>query len=316
MPAVPTQLAERIAAGQPQWPRASRVCTEMVARAAPLVTGSLEFLLDREEDRFWTRAEQLVGYVEELGADPVDALLEYTVAYLREQARFVKTGTYANADFESAFESVYDNSDVMNGFYLDGLLLTNAFWPIHSSIHEFFVEQFLSRVAPASNGLEVGFGHGLYLAEALLSADDSRGLGLDVSEHSVAYAERLIPLTGVNPDRFELRLGDVRFPLGLPDESIDWAIFAEILEHIPEPASSLAQVAAALRPGAPIFVTTVINSNAIDHLWLFESVNEVEDMIKSAGLDIVARRVLAVSDFGGQASDPTIDIAAVCVKRK
>ena len=102
-----------------------------------------------------------------MGGNPSQALLEYTLAYLKEQARFLKTGEYSNSDFDDVLRDVYANPEVMEKFYLAGLMLTHAFWPIHFDMHEFFVHEFVPLVPNEATGAEYGFGHGLYLLDVL-----------------------------------------------------------------------------------------------------------------------------------------------------
>jgi hypothetical protein len=100
--------------------------------------------------------------------------------------------------------------------------------------------------------------------------------------------------------------------LPVPAGELRWAIFAEIMEHIPDPLTSLRYLRAALAPDAPVFITTVLNSNAIDHLYLFTHFDQVRAMLKDAGFSIVAERELRVADYA-TAKDPSIDVVCVCV---
>jgi 2-polyprenyl-3-methyl-5-hydroxy-6-metoxy-1,4-benzoquinol methylase len=89
-------------------------------------------------------------------------------------------------------------------------------------------------------------------------------------------------------------------------------MFAEIVEHIPDPHYSLRELRRSLQPGSPAFITTVVNSNAIDHIFLFKDPREVPPLLTQAGFEIVAEKVLKVSDYGSS-RDPSIDVAYVCL---
>src|SRR5439155_25312664 len=99
--------------------------------------------------------------------------------------------------------------------------------------------------------------------------------GYDISEFSRSYAARLLRQGGIAADRFELGFADVREPLPAEPGAFRWAIFAEIMEHIPDPLTSLRYLRTCMAPGAPVFITTVLNSNAIDHLYLFTHADQV-----------------------------------------
>jgi SAM-dependent methyltransferase len=286
-----------------------------VQKAGRLLAGSLPWLLRERGPRFWPQAEQVARLSQALGGAPIESLAEYTVMYLKEQQRFEKTGKYASDDFDEIRSKVYDNPDVMRRFYLEGLMLTHAFWPIHLDIHALFSAAFLPRVADAGVGLEVGFGHGLYLLEILSERPKTRTHSFDISPFSIEYARRLLEAGGVDSARFELALADVRQPLPAPDASRRWAVFAEVLEHIPNPAEALRELRRVLVPGAPLFATTVLFSSAIDHITQFESADQVERLLVDAGFQLVEKRAFAVKDYVPGSKDRTIDLAYVAVRQ-
>lgn len=306
------EVSEQIGHAADKYPQAARVATELLQQARMLFAGQLTHQVNRHGDEFWQQAEKLIGYSLALGGNPTQALLEYTVAYLKEQARFLKTGEYSNTDFEEVLRNVYDNPDVMQKFYLDGLMLTHAVWPIHFDMHHFFRSEFLSRVPNAGVGAEYGFGHGLYLLEVLTSRPETRALGFDISSYSVDFAGRLLAHGGVGTSRFDLSIADVRRPFETRDGEFSWAVFAEIIEHIPDPRFSLGELRRSMSNGAPLFATTVLHSNALDHIYQFADVDEVRELLRSTGFTIIAERVLRVRDYDEKARDPSVDIALVC----
>ncbi|MGE0709454.1 MAG: class I SAM-dependent methyltransferase [Planctomycetota bacterium] len=294
------------------YPRAVLTVEGLLERSARLLRAQLEFLVKERAADFWPEAERLVGLSEALGGSPADALLDYTVAYLKEQVQFMTSGQYSHSEFDLVRAEVYDNPEVMEGFYLHGLLLTHAFWPIHLDIHRFFTDEFLSRLPSHGEGAEFGFGHGLYLLDILRVTPRLTARGYDISPSSRRYAERLLAQGGIAQDRFMLDFADVREPLPLADGSCAWAVFAEVLEHIPDPLAALHELRRILRTGAPLFVTTVMNSNALDHLFLYTEVEQVHAQLREAGFRIEAEAVLTAADYGAP-RDPSTDVACVCV---
>lgn len=308
-------LSAFIEQASPAYPLTARVAGELLSQANMLFAGQLEQQNVRHGAEFWKQAERLIGYSLALGGNPTEALIEYTLAYLKEQARYIKSGEYSNTDFDVVLRDVYSNPDVMQRFYLDGLMLTHAFWPIHFDMHEFFVKDFLGRVPDEGTGTEFGFGHGLYLVDVLQARPETRARGFDISEFSVAFATRLLTHAGIASSRFQLGLADVRRPFDVADGAFSWAIFAEIIEHIPDPLFSLKELRRTMRQGAPLFATTVLHSNALDHIYQFANLDEVRELLRSAGFDVTKERVLRVRDYDANARDPSIDIALVCVAR-
>jgi hypothetical protein len=293
------------------YPRASAAIRAILERSPMMLKNQLTMLVTARAHEFWPEAERLVALSEAVGGQPAQSLVEYTVTYLKEQIRFLQTREYAHSDFETARREVYDNPEVMEKFYLDGLMLTHAFWPIHLDIHRFFRDEFVRRVPDDGVGAEFGFGHGLYLLDVLLARPRATARGYDISEFSIKYASQLLRHGGVAADRFQLGLADVRVPLPAGPGELRWAMFAEIMEHIPDPLTSLRYLRACMAPGAPVFITTVMNSNAIDHLYLFTEADQVRAMLRDAGFAIQAERELRVADYS-TAKDPSIDIVCVC----
>lgn len=294
-----------------RYPRTARIMRAILERSPMLLRGQLTVLVRDRSDEFWPEAERLITLSEDTGHSPADSLIEYTVTYLREQIRFMRTKEYSQSDFEAARRDVYDNPEVMEKFYLDGLLLTHAFWPIHMDIHRFFHDEFIPRVPDDGVGAEFGFGHGLYLHDVLAARPHTRARGFDISEYARSYAARLLHQGGIAPERYELGFADVREPLPAAPGEFRWAIFAEILEHIPDPLASLRFLRRCMAPRAPVFVTTVLNTNAIDHLTLFTEIEQVQGMLREAGFAIVAERAIKVADYSDK-KDPSVRVLCVC----
>lgn len=304
-----------VAFESPDHPRATRFIRELLELSPTLLRGQIAFLIERRGEAFWREAERLLELASKWDGSPASSLVEYTVVYLKEQVRFLQTSEYSHQDFETARSQVYDNPEVMEKFYLEGLLLSHAFWPIHFDIHRFFIDEFLSRVPEAGEGAEYGFGHGLYLHDILKARPGATAMGFDISPYSRGFAERLLRAGGIAEDRFRLSFADVRYPLECRDGAYAWAVFAEIMEHIPDPGFSLKELRRCMKPGAPIFITTVVNSNAIDHLYLFRDPDEVRSMVEEAGFDVAAEKHFRVADYAGNAKDPSVDLAYVGLAR-
>lgn len=306
-----TDLATLSQQQQARFPLAARTVTAILDEARSLLGPGITYLVEHR-DGFWREAERLLEMSQALGGSPVEALVEYTMAYLKEQAAFVRSNEYSNKDFDEVRREVYDNPEVMKRFYLEGLMLTHAFWPIHFDIHEFFLKEFVGRVQNDGTGTEFGFGHGLYMLEVMRARASTKMRGFDISEHAREYADRLLKHGQIEPSRYSLEFADVRQRFAAADGEFRFAMFAEIVEHIPDPHYSLRELRRSLQPGSPAFITTVVNSNAIDHIFLFKDTSEVPPLITQAGFEIVAEKVLKVTDYGSS-RDPSIDVAYVCI---
>lgn len=278
-----------------------------------MLAASVEFLLATEPEYIPTISpylEVLQRVYQGRGGsldDAIEALLEYTVEYMRHQVSFLSSGEYSNTDFEEVFAKVYDNAELMIGTYLPGLYMTQLFWPIHYRVLEVYRKQFLSRLREPAQLIEVGVGHGLTLLSGLQRHVGARTLALDVSRHAIAFSKGLIAAAGVADERCDFRLIDITRER-IPGVSADGATMGEILEHVSEPTLALKHLRAMLREDALAFITTVIDSNAVDHIYQFESLAEIDSMIAAAGFVLERSELLRPADMrlGEPAgSDPT-----------
>jgi len=102
-----------------------------------------------------------------------------------------------------------------------------------------------------SRVLEAGCGVG---AQTVTLAKNSPGaaiLSIDISESSIAQAEREIQAAGLTNVRFQR--GDI-FQLPFAPQSFDHIFVCFVLEHLAEPIAALGKLKALLRPGGTITV--------------------------------------------------------------
>jgi SAM-dependent methyltransferase len=97
-------------------------------------------------------------------------------------------------------------------------------------------------VPRGASWLDVGCGTGALTQTVLELADPARVLGVDLSEPFVQHARRVVA-----DERAEFRVGDAR-QLPVPDESVDAAVSALVLNFVPEPERAAAELRRAVRP--------------------------------------------------------------------
>ena len=106
---------------------------------------------------------------------------------------------------------------------------------------------------PASRGLDVGCGVGLYglwLAEAVGGA--GRVMGIEPEAARVEAARALVG-GRLESGRLEFRKGDGT-AIPLPDESVDWLWCGDVLHHIVETERALREFLRVVRPGGRIII--------------------------------------------------------------
>lgn len=215
----------------------------------------------------------------------VDGYIKYSFEFLKEQAFFLQKQSYRYNKFDTVFESIYSNEEVMESYYLDGLYLTLIFWPNHWRILRIF-NNFLRSLPKEGRALDIGTGHGYYLARLLCKKPFWFGSGIDISPYACDYACRMLLAESISPKRFEVIQVDARSNITKLDNNYQIIIMTEIIEHVENPVLLIKNAITKLNKGGKIFFTTAVNSAAYDHIWLFKSTDEIKSMIRSSGLEI------------------------------
>lgn len=203
---------------------------------------------------------------------------------LREQIQFRRTGRYRHSTFEAVSDTVYFDPAYMSN-YMYGLALTLFLWPNHLQIVRFF----RARLPLHKGGryLEVGPGHGAFFRHAARRGSFESCLGVDISPTSLEMTRRLLEYdAAIPPARRQLLQADFLEASTL-DGNYDAVVMGEVLEHVEQPELFLRRIKALAASDAFIFVTTAVNAPAVDHIYLFSSVDEVRDMAAAAGFRVV-----------------------------
>jgi ubiquinone/menaquinone biosynthesis C-methylase UbiE len=259
-------------------------------------------------------AEELLGAMTSIEIDPAPVFEAYIYEYLRDLARFEKTGAYSNGSFDEIRAKVYDNGTLMSETYLPGLFVAYGFSSLLYEKYKFFERAFVPWLAEAANGVEIGFGDGFYLWTILKRVSEIRVTGLDISQHALDFTTKLLAASGIAPARYELRLGNLCEPLDLDDRSQDWCVLTEVIEHVADPAFSLGEISRIMKAGGVFFMSTVIDSNHMDHITNFDSPQVMIDLLRSVGFAIEDSLEYVVSREMKEIRDRAVGLAFVCRK--
>ena len=208
---------------------------------------------------------------------------------LREQLYFQRHKRYRYSTFAEVVDSVYFDDEYMSK-YMHGLAITAWLWPNHRELHRYFA----SSVPTTAKGtyLEIGPGHGVYMMTAMNLSQYDRFEGIDLSPTSVEMTKALLQAQSArNSSQYEIYCSDF-----LKDElchdRYDAIVMGEVLEHVEEPLVFLQKICDLAADDAFIFITTPINAPAIDHIYLFESFDDIEKLVLEAGLSVTESRLI------------------------
>lgn len=267
----------------------------------------------RLADEVWSTMRAISPLPEaERVAQAVRGLQFHSMEFLKLQMQFAKAGAaeYKAKDYDKVFAEVYGNASTMQQ-YLDGLLLTYISWPNHHRLLRWYIERY-TRVAAPGKCLEIGPGHGWLALEQVRSNPANTLLGLDISPHSVAYTNAVLGAAGPGVrGRYRVIETDAQKELAGVAEPFQRIVVAEVIEHLPDPGAMLRMLARHATRETLWFITTVVNIEAPDHLFLFRSLEEVREFFTGCGLAIVEELDLELK-MSIKLPAPAFETAYVC----
>jgi len=214
--------------------------------------------------------------------------------FIEEEAFFRRHNRYRRTRFDEVERDVYSNQAYM-ARYVNGILLSQLLWRNHAAALDLFRTRFLPALPEGYSHLEVGPGHGLFLAQAAADPRCGAAAGWDVSAASIAATGTALRTFGI-PRPVTLAVQDVLSAPARP-EAFDSAIISEVLEHLEDPAAALRTLFASLKPGGRIFINAPVNSPAPDHIFLWREPAEIDRLVEEAGFAIDDVHLLPMTGY-------------------
>lgn len=276
---------------------------EHIYKKAPFQRKKIQaFLLDKGPT-FYEEADIFVSeYERYLSAQglsfefAIDAYLAMCKDMIVCQVSFMRTGKYPKENQAQAFFEIYDSREVMFG-YMVGLGFSQFLWSSHYEMYEHLKVELLLAKQKINSYLEIGPGHGLFLKYAvqnLKAASDV--MVIDISETSIDMARALLMQDPASKrQKIEYITKDfLKFNHG---KKFDFVVMGEVLEHVDNPKEMLQKIRHLLQYNGKAFVSTCINCPMTDHVFQFNTVDEIRELFAEAGLQIQSERVLPVEDL-------------------
>ncbi|MGL4541398.1 MAG: class I SAM-dependent methyltransferase [Polymorphobacter sp.] len=205
---------------------------------------------------------------------------------LPEELFFRRNGHYRLSTFAQANAEVYENGPFMDR-YMNGLLFSNVIWHNHSHAMTYYVSQYLPRLPMGADTLEIGPGHGIFMYFAAIAPNVGSVTGWDLSAASIAKTRHALATLGIT--RPVKLIQQDMFDVGTPADAdmVDSIVMSEILEHVEDPVAAMRSAARSLRPGGYLWVNVPANSPSPDHIFLVNSPEHANQLVRDAGLEVV-----------------------------
>jgi len=269
------------------------VLTSGILQESPLHKSFIDAAFANLRAEELTELSKFLDYcaVSELSVDYlVDSYLTLVEDTISEQMYFNEHRHYRYSSFKEVADKVYFDPDYM-GRYMHGLAISSFLWPNHVAITRYFRDTLPT--AHVGSYLEVGPGHGQFMLTAMQRCAYDSYTGIDISATSTEQTRQIIdyfaPSLAANA---HLETRDFLADDELASASFDAIVAGEVVEHVEQPEPFFRRIADLAKPGAHIFLTTCINTPAIDHLYLWRTPQELETMIQDCGLGVVEKLTL------------------------
>lgn len=232
----------------------------------------------------------------------LDGYAEFANDSMRSQVFYERNGRYRASNYAEVLQECYHNEEHMTQRYLPGMWLTHYIWPQHYHMLKGFVGGLLPRLSDCKVFFEVGVGCGMYSKVTLERLPHARGVGFDISQFSLDYTGKVIDAFGLGA-RYKLENRDIRHGYEVP---ADFLICQEVLEHLENPAEFCTWLYAMVRPGGHAYITAALNAAHSDHIYLFHTPAELEDMLRAAGFQPLHLQEECAAGFKPRNTTPSL----------
>lgn len=222
----------------------------------------------------------------------VSGYLFYTNSVMEEMKYFQEHGSYRYSSFAEVGKYLYADPKRMK-LYMLGLSVAEYFWTTVLKIHRFF-ERLIQNVS-GRYFLEIGPGHGKYFLEAYQLQLFQRYDAVDVSETAIAMTKDYFTYNQIKGDNYRLICQDATKMT--TDDTYDFVVMQEVLEHIEDPLGMLVSIRHLLAPDGRVYALFPVNAPSPAHIFLFKSIDHVKEMVTAAGFLIEQEEYITANNM-------------------
>jgi 2-polyprenyl-3-methyl-5-hydroxy-6-metoxy-1,4-benzoquinol methylase len=242
-------------------------------------------LYHERANRFFEQYEKLLSHLGKNFEYSIDCYNQMNSEMLVERINFLQTGKYSNESFDDVRKKLYENPETFD-HHMHGLALAQFLWWDQYQRFSFFADNLAQYNEQTKNYLEVGGGHGLYIAEALRQFNSETKFDLvDISPTSIEMSKVAVGTGKVNFTLADMYTYHSKV-------KYDFITIGEVIEHLEDPKSMMIKLRNLLTENGVIYITTPANAPMIDHIYLFNSGDEIRSFLSDCGLAIIEERAL------------------------
>ena len=275
---------------------------EEIYRKSPLQKKKLSQYFENQDQQYFNLFSQFLkdynGYLESQNIDikyAIDAYLKMCKDMVKSQIYFLKTDKYPIVDAKEAYDKVYNNKDAIKS-YMIGLALSQFLWKTHYQMFTHLKDAMRKNNGQISSYLEIGPGHGLFLKEAIQTlGKEIKFSAVDISQTSIEITKSIIHHFFNDSVKINYFIKDM-LQLDIT-RKYDFITMGEVLEHVDKPSKLLNKFESLLSHKGKGFISTCVNCPTIDHVYQFESVDEIREIIADSKLSIYSEMVLPVEEL-------------------
>lgn len=247
----------------------------------------------KKDERYLEFTNRLISVIynyAELNNDEIDYVIEsynnYYLNYLELQQQFNKTGSYKYKNYADLDQ---DLDEVFHKDYIYVLLISFLTTSYRYDMMEFVSEAANKYLKNESEvGLEIGFGTGIELAERI-----DYFVKYDIYEIN-KYSEQIFNLlykgsTLANYNNAFYEFDDVL--------KYSYVQLIELMEHLEEPKKYIDRSHRILKSEGIVVFTAAVNMANIDHIYLFDTIQSVRDLIDDQKWEVLDSKCFINSIF-------------------
>jgi len=254
---------------------------EYINKNYSLFSKACGYILGSFDDKYLSLCEDILSILQRKCQTETNflnsqkAFIRYSHEYLLLQSKLLRDGRYLYSSFEEVNQNLYQNKK-MQEYYLDGLLLSQILWPNHYKIGQYFIS-WHNLTDLSSVVLDVPSGTGIYSYFMARYFKFRELSSLDISPYAKLYTEGFLRSCLLDTGKITVKRDDI---YNLKEkQGFDFIVCGELLEHVEDPDELLKKLSCLLKNRGKLFLTTAVYAAAIDHLCLFNNVNEARKLI-------------------------------------